>query len=374
MARFHVNPATGNTGPCKASKVSCPHGGESGEENHYGSEAEAQSAAETLMASKYKEVYNGYRKGETAGLDLSQAAKKHLITVAASGSPLMTPAVIGRVLSQDSDELVRKHVAENLKSQKLLRDMSDDDSSRVRKAVAVNTNNRDVLAKLATDPNGAVRLAVISNPKTPVKARKAAVAFGKALKASKLNLNVKPRGDDVGSSQSAPAAPKASADVNAEAKANMKVASILSDPHSFFLHKKAVRDAVAEAHSVPAKNVFVDPYTSTVNVTKDSGVIVYSSWGYRRGVGSKAVADEMLPIRKQLESEQNQAVMKGGKPLDFAPHGKTAAAFLKAHNASGSARIIEQEYGVDDRRFSVRAGDGKIYTYSSRNLEVLSIK
>lgn len=174
MAKIHVNTNSGDVGTCKATKGNCPFGGESGEENHYSTREEAVAASEEFMAKKYNEVYKGYRRGETEGMGLPDTLKKRLIKEANEGSVDVFPASIGRVLSKDKDELIRKTVAETLNSQKLLRDMSDDESARVRKAVALRTNNREVLAKLANDSDGKVRHAAINNPKTPVKARKAA--------------------------------------------------------------------------------------------------------------------------------------------------------------------------------------------------------
>lgn len=43
MAKYHINQATGNVAPCNASTRPCPHGGE---ENHFGSEAEARKVFE----------------------------------------------------------------------------------------------------------------------------------------------------------------------------------------------------------------------------------------------------------------------------------------------------------------------------------------
>ncbi len=176
--KFHINDA-GETGICKASIKECKFGanGEStgtGVDGHYTSKEEATAAAEKFMENKYKEVYKGYRRGESEGMDLATPMKKRLISEAESGSVHVFPASIGRVLSRDKDELIRKTVAETLSSQKLLRDMADDESARVRKAVALRTNNREVLAKLAKDSDSSVRNAAIANAKTPVKARRAA--------------------------------------------------------------------------------------------------------------------------------------------------------------------------------------------------------
>lgn len=182
MARFHVNTNTGEVGTCKASpnpkpgSKGCPFGGDSGTDNHYGNREEAVAASEQFLDKKYKEVYKGYRRGEQEGMGLPEGLKRRFIKEASEGSERVFAASIGRVLSKDNDEVIRKTVAENLGSQKLLRDMSDDESARVRKAVAMRTNNREVLAKLAKDSDGTVRLAAINNQKTPVKARKAAQA------------------------------------------------------------------------------------------------------------------------------------------------------------------------------------------------------
>lgn len=44
--RFHVNPATGDYGPCHAVQGKCPFGGGSGDDNHYKTMSEAKSASE----------------------------------------------------------------------------------------------------------------------------------------------------------------------------------------------------------------------------------------------------------------------------------------------------------------------------------------
>lgn len=48
MARYHVNPHTGDYGVCHADKGKCPFGGPSGTENHYSNEAEAKRASEAI--------------------------------------------------------------------------------------------------------------------------------------------------------------------------------------------------------------------------------------------------------------------------------------------------------------------------------------
>lgn len=188
--KFHINDA-GETGACKASVKTCKFSG-NGESvdgvagGHYSTREEATEAAEKFLDSKYKDVYKGYRKGETEGMGMAPELKKKLIAESEAGNINVSPACIGRVLSQDKDELIRKKVAETLSSQKLLRDMSDDESARVRAAVATRTNNRTVLAKLASDPDSKVRAAAIQNQSTPAKARKAAQTAIKAANLSKI--------------------------------------------------------------------------------------------------------------------------------------------------------------------------------------------
>jgi len=63
MAKFHVNPDTGNTGICKSEKGKCPFGGETGEDNHYSDPIEAIQAAEKLMEEKHSIVDTLQKKG-----------------------------------------------------------------------------------------------------------------------------------------------------------------------------------------------------------------------------------------------------------------------------------------------------------------------
>lgn len=195
-SKFHINDA-GETGACKASIKECKFSGNGesvsgeGSGGHYSTKEEATAAAEKFMENKYKEVYKGYRRGEEEGMDLASPMKKRLIAEAQEGSVHVFPASIGRVLSKDKDELIRKTVAETLSSQKLLRDMSGDESARVRKAVALRTNNREVLAKLALDSDKSVQLAALQNSKTPVKAKKAGQA---AIREANIRNLAKARG------------------------------------------------------------------------------------------------------------------------------------------------------------------------------------
>lgn len=50
---FHVNPETGEAGPCHADVRNCPHGGDSGQENHYDTKDEAQTASENILAERH---------------------------------------------------------------------------------------------------------------------------------------------------------------------------------------------------------------------------------------------------------------------------------------------------------------------------------
>ena len=183
MAKYHINDA-GEVGTCKARIKDCKFASsEDGGDGHYADKEEAQAAATKKMEVQYKDVYKGYRRGEETGMNMPDAMKRRLIEEGTQEDAKVSAATIGRVLSKDNDELIRKAVVEKLSSQKLLRDMSDDESARVRKAVAMRTNNREVLAKLANDPDRSVQLAAIKNEKTPAKARKAAQ---EAIKAANL--------------------------------------------------------------------------------------------------------------------------------------------------------------------------------------------
>lgn len=50
MVKYHVNPETGKTGVCSASKRKCRYGGDSGSENHYNNETDAMRASEQIIA------------------------------------------------------------------------------------------------------------------------------------------------------------------------------------------------------------------------------------------------------------------------------------------------------------------------------------
>lgn len=183
MAKYHVNPNTGNSGTCKAAKGKCPFGTE---EQHYSSPEAAGQAAEKLMSEQYSAVNTAYRKKDTSALSgMNRELKKRIISEAVAGSNKLHPSVVAKVFSKDNDELIRKNVSESFKSQKILKEMSNDESARVRLAVARSTNNPNVLKAFANDPDLKVRKAAIENKRTPVKARNAAMA---ALKATpKLN-------------------------------------------------------------------------------------------------------------------------------------------------------------------------------------------
>lgn len=183
MAKFHVNPNTGNSGTCKSAKGKCPFGSE---DEHFSSADAASEAAEKLMAEQYSAVNAAYRKKDTSALEsMNRELKKRIISESVEGSNKLHPSVVAKVFSKDSDELIRKNVSEKFKSQKILREMSTDESARVRLAVAQATNNSSVLKALADDPDIAVRKAAIANKNTPVKARKASLEAIKAKSKAK---------------------------------------------------------------------------------------------------------------------------------------------------------------------------------------------
>lgn len=172
MAKYHVNPNTGNSGSCKSTKGKCPFGSE---EEHFSTPEAANQAAEKLMAEQYSVVNSAYRKKDpTAVAGMNRELKKRIIAEAVAGTNKLHPSVVAKVFSKDNDELIRKNVSEKFKSQKILREMADDESARVRLAVARATNNPDVLKTLAYDSNIQVRKAALQNAKIPVKVREAA--------------------------------------------------------------------------------------------------------------------------------------------------------------------------------------------------------
>lgn len=178
MAKFHVNPNTGNAGSCKSTKGKCPFGSE---DEHFSSPEAASAAAEKMMSEQYSAVNAAYRKKDTTALEgMNRELKKRIISEAVNGTNGLHPSVVAKVFSKDSDELIRKNVSEKFKSQKILREMSTDESARVRLAVAQATHNSAILKSLANDPDPSVRKAAISNKNTPVKVRKAAIDALKA--------------------------------------------------------------------------------------------------------------------------------------------------------------------------------------------------
>lgn len=185
MAKYHVNPNTGNSGTCKSTKGKCPFGTE---DEHFSSPEAASAAAEKLMAEQYSAVNSAYRKKDTSALDgMNRELKKRIISEAVAGQNKLHPSVVAKVFSKDNDELIRKNVSESFKSQKILKEMANDESARVRLAVARSTNNPAVLKAFANDPDLKVRKAAIENRKTPVKARNAAMVALKATPKAKNN-------------------------------------------------------------------------------------------------------------------------------------------------------------------------------------------
>lgn len=186
MAKYHVNPNTGNSGTCKSTKGKCPFGSE---DEHFSTPEAANAAAEKLMSEQYSAVNSAYRKKDTSALDgMNRELKKRIISEAVVGSNKLHPSVVAKVFSKDNDELIRKNVSESFKSQKILKEMANDESARVRLAVARSTNNPAVLKAFANDPDLKVRKAAIENRKTPVKARNAAMAALKATPREKKVL------------------------------------------------------------------------------------------------------------------------------------------------------------------------------------------
>lgn len=58
MSKFHINPETGETNTCTASKRECKYGGTTGLENHYTTEAEAKNASEKILSIEHGSFNN----------------------------------------------------------------------------------------------------------------------------------------------------------------------------------------------------------------------------------------------------------------------------------------------------------------------------
>lgn len=175
MARYHVN-NSGDVGTCKAAKDGCPFGSA---DEHFTDKEEAQKASEKYMESQYGLINSIYKKGaqDTSALDgMDQKLKNKIIKDSASGENRMHPSVVGKVFARDNDELVRRKVAENMKSQNIIRKMSDDESAKVRANVAASTNNPEVLKKLSQDADSKVRNAALKNERMPKRAKKQTLA------------------------------------------------------------------------------------------------------------------------------------------------------------------------------------------------------
>lgn len=172
---FHVNPESGATGRCGARKGNCPFGGSEGGDNHYDSPEAASQAAEQLMEEKYSSIINKSYRKKDEGFEIGEEAAKLLIESSQKEGSKLHPSVVAKVFSTASNEDVRILASQNMKSQKILREMSEDESASVRLAVANSTNNPEVLKRLSEDSDPKVREAAINNSKAPVKVRKKAV-------------------------------------------------------------------------------------------------------------------------------------------------------------------------------------------------------
>lgn len=196
MARYHIN-NSGDVGTCKAAKDGCPF---ASADEHFTDKEEAQKASEKYMESQYGLINSIYKKGakDTSALDgMDQNLKKKIIKDSASGESRMHPSVVGKVFARDNDELVRRKVAENMKSQNIIRQMSDDESAKVRTNVAASTNNAEVLKKLSQDDDPKVRNAALKNDRMPKRTKKKTIArlkeqsVKKAQGGSDIDLNDK---------------------------------------------------------------------------------------------------------------------------------------------------------------------------------------
>lgn len=75
MSKFHIN-KHGVPAPCKATKGNCPLGGDSGNENHYNTEEEAQAGADKLHKSKFSVLPGAPTRDPKFVEDISGHAKE----------------------------------------------------------------------------------------------------------------------------------------------------------------------------------------------------------------------------------------------------------------------------------------------------------
>lgn len=192
MARYHINNSD-EVGKCKASKEGCPFGGESGEANHYSDPEEAQHEAENRLEKKHgliNKIYKAGAKDTSEAESLHPDVKRRILKETTEGKNKLHPSVVAKVFANDRDELVRRKVAENVKSQNVLRKMSDDDSEKVRLSVAKTTKNPEVLKKLSQDSDSKVRNAALKNERMPKRAKKKTLeAIKEQQAAARANKN-----------------------------------------------------------------------------------------------------------------------------------------------------------------------------------------
>lgn len=201
MARYHVNNSD-EVGTCKASKEGCPFGSP---EEHFSDRADAQKEAEGRLEKKHgliNKVYKAGGKDTSEAQDLHPDVKKRIVQETAEGKNNLHPSVVAKVFANDRDELVRRKVAENVKSQNVLRKMSDDESEKVRLSVAKTTKNPDVLKKLSKDSDTKVRNAALKNERMPKRAKKKTVAEIKSAQAEAREAKTKGGSDAVDMSDS----------------------------------------------------------------------------------------------------------------------------------------------------------------------------
>lgn len=185
MARYHINNSD-EVGKCKASKEACPFGGDTGDENHYSDPKEAEREASDRLEKKHgliNKIYKAGAKDTSEAESLHPDVKKRILKETTEGKNKLHPSVVAKVFANDKDELVRRKVAENVKSQNVLRKMSDDDSEKVRLSVAKTTKNPEVLKKLSQDSDSKVRNAALKNDRMPKRAKKKTVEAIKAKQA-----------------------------------------------------------------------------------------------------------------------------------------------------------------------------------------------
>lgn len=154
--RFHFG--TKGPSPCSA-QISCPYGGETGQDNHFDTLADAAAAYEKQNNSH--NVFSISKEKVLQNMDTDQAI------LVASKRDVNRQTLL--TLAKHEEAAVRQVVASSPNApESLLRRLASDKDEDVRSAAAGNTRiNKEDLIKLADDKSTLVKISAILNPNTP---------------------------------------------------------------------------------------------------------------------------------------------------------------------------------------------------------------